>query len=133
MPVGRGDVQDVINRLARSNKSGAPGVDLDVAVQLLRRDGCQLRDPVLARREGVGQFRRHGDDVMRRRSDRGFGLREGVGELGKPKAQRGGDLHGLDDASVPGARGFEMHAPDIPADDDAHSPLPRRAMPAGSN
>ena len=62
-----------------------------------------------------------------------LGLGEGVGELGKPEAQRGGDLHDLDDASVPGPRGLEMHAPDIPADDDAHSAAPRRAMPVGSN
>ena len=87
---------------------------------MIGRDRSQTRDALSARGKGVAQFAGHGDHVTvgaaelsAKRVERGFQAVES-----QPKRRR--RLNHRFDAPVLHARRFQMRAPDVPTDDDAH-------------
>jgi hypothetical protein len=87
---------------------------------LLRRDQREPFNAFASRRKRVGEFRRHGHDVPGRRPDGGFDLAEGFRNALDAEAKRGGNLRGIKNATILGARRLQMNTPDIPSDHDAH-------------
>jgi hypothetical protein len=125
MPVGGSNVLDVLAGALGADESGSSSVEqYGVARELLRNDTREPLNAFAARRESVGEFRGHGHDVTRRRSDRCLGLVEGLCDTLNAEAKRRGDLHGIEDATAFGARSLEMGATDIPPDNDAHCASP---------
>ena len=114
----------MLARVRRTHEAGRPGIEEDRRVGRARAaasDGDAF-DAVGARRERVGQLAGHGDDVaLGAVPIRAFASPNAWCSALEPGAQRRRRSGGLDDPAVFGARGLEMHAADIPADDDVHA------------
>ena len=125
MPVGRGDVARMGAHGLEGEEARAPGIK----AQRRRRQGrCgQSReggDALAARREGHRQFPGHRHGVGVGGTQLGPGGSKRLVEPGDVEPERRGDLDRRDEATAFRAGGLEMGAPDVPADHDAHVPIP---------
>src|SRR4051812_44656392 len=113
------------------NETGAACVENNASRKCAR---CQRRDaldPLGARRKRVGKFGRHGDGVAIRAAHPRLHLFECAHQRLKPRTQRRGELHRIDNAVILDPRRLEVHAADVPTDDihaGRAAPLPNSSI-----
>ena len=118
----------MLPRGPRRNEAGPAGIERHAGrCELAHRQRRQLFDALDAGRERISELPGHGDGVKVGRPDPRFRFDEGLGQPFEAEPERRRHLDGVDDAAVLGAGRFEVGAPHIPSDQNAH--IPFRSIP----
>ena len=118
----------MLPRGLRCNESGPAGIERHPRrCELAQRQRRQLFDALDARGERISEFPGHGDGVKVGRPDPRFRFDEGLGQPFEAEPEGRRHLDGVDDAAVVRTGRFEVGAPHIPSDHNAH--IPFRSIP----